>query len=129
MAPDRFETRTFPSPAVAPDAALIDVELCGVCGTDLKYASGRIAAPYPIILGHEVVGRVAAIGAVAAGRHGLAVGDRVLVESSIPCWHCPECRSGAYRLCPTKGGYGTRTTPRPRSAPCTPVSRASSRQR
>jgi alcohol dehydrogenase len=108
--PDRFEIREFPVPSVTDDAALIDVELCGVCGTDLKYASGRLPAPYPIILGHEVVGRVAAIGRAAAAHHGLAVGDRVLVESSIPCWHCDACRSGAYRLCPTKGGYGTRTS-------------------
>ena len=110
VGPDRFETQSFPSPSVAADEAVIDVELCGVCGTDLKYASGRLPAPYPIILGHEVVGRIAAIGAVAADHHGTSIGDRVLVESSIPCWHCPECRSGAYRLCPTKGGYGTRNS-------------------
>jgi alcohol dehydrogenase len=110
VGPDRFETRSFPSPSVAADEAVIDVELCGVCGTDLKYASGRLPVPYPIILGHEVVGRIAAIGAVAADHHGASIGDRVLVESSIPCWHCPQCRSGAYRLCPTKGGYGTRTS-------------------
>lgn len=107
--PSRFEIRPFPVPRVATDAALVDVELCGICGTDLKYASGQLPAPYPIILGHEVVGRIAVVGTLAAERHGVAVGDRVLVESSIPCWHCEECRSGAYRLCPTKGGYGTRT--------------------
>ena len=110
VGPERFEIRAFPVPQVAADAALIDVELCGICGTDLKYASGQLPAPYPIILGHEVVGRIAAIGTAAADRHGAAVGDRVLVESSIPCWHCDACRSGAYRLCPTKGGYGTRTS-------------------
>jgi len=109
LEPDRFEIRAFPVPRVAADAALIDVELCGICGTDLKYASGHLPATYPIILGHEVVGRIVAVGTLAAERHGVSVGDRVLVESSIPCWHCDACRSGAYRLCPTKGGYGTRT--------------------
>jgi alcohol dehydrogenase len=63
---------------------------------------------------NAAVVRVSAIGADAATRWGLVIGDRVLVESSIPCWSCARCRSGAYRLCPTKGGYGTRvpvTTP------------------
>jgi len=110
VGPERFEIQSFTVPPVADDEALLEVELCGVCGTDLKYAAGQLPAPYPIILGHEVVGRIAAIGTAAADRHGAAVGDRVLVESSIPCWHCDACRSGAYRLCPTKGGYGTRTS-------------------
>ncbi|HEV2011869.1 MAG TPA: zinc-binding dehydrogenase [Candidatus Limnocylindria bacterium] len=107
-APGQIEIRELPVPAVAPDSAILSVELCGICGTDLKYFSGKLPAPYPLILGHEVVGRIAAIGAVAAQRWGIAKGDRVLVESSIPCWACAACRSGNYRLCPTKGGYGTR---------------------
>ena len=57
----------------------------------------------------RIVGRVEHIGEQAAERHGVAVGDRVILESSIPCWSCRACRSGAYRLCPTKGGYGTRS--------------------
>ena len=110
VAPDTFEVRTFARPEVRPDTALVDVELCGICGTDLKYASGKLPSPLPMILGHEVVGRIAAIGDEAAARWRLAEGDRVLVESSIPCWSCDMCRSGAYRLCPTKGGYGTRVS-------------------
>lgn len=108
--PDTFEVRAFPRPAVRDDTALVAVDLCGICGTDLKYASGKIAGPLPMILGHEVVGRVEEIGAVAAARWKLAPGDRVLVESSIPCWSCEQCRTGAYRLCQTKGGYGTRVS-------------------
>lgn len=108
-APDTFELRDLPEPVLRADNAIVRVELCGTCGTDVKYAAGRLAAPIPMILGHEIVGRVEAIGAVAAARHGVAVGDRVVLESSIPCWSCPACRSGAYRLCPTKGGYGTRS--------------------
>jgi alcohol dehydrogenase len=109
VGPDTLEPRRLSRPAVAPDSALIDVELCGVCGTDRKYFAGKLAAPYPLILGHEVVGRVAEIGEVAARRYKVATGDRVIVESSIPCWSCEFCRSGAYRFCPTKGGYGTRS--------------------
>lgn len=107
-APGQIEIREFPVPAGTPDSAILSVELCGICGTDLKYFSGKVTAPYPLILGHEVVGRIVAIGPVAARRWDIAEGDRVLVESSIPCWSCAACRSGNYRLCPTKGGYGTR---------------------
>jgi alcohol dehydrogenase len=61
-----------------------------------------------MILGHEIVGRVVEAGHLAAQRYQIAPGDRVIVESSIPCWSCEACRSGAYTLCPQKGGYGTR---------------------
>ncbi|HUQ78469.1 MAG TPA: zinc-binding dehydrogenase [Patescibacteria group bacterium] len=107
--PDAFELLDLPYPAIRPDNAILRVELCGTCGTDIKYASGKLDAPRPMILGHEIVGRVEAIGDVAATRYGVSVGDRVIVESSIPCWSCEACRSGAYRMCPRKGGYGTRS--------------------
>lgn len=107
--PDAFELRDLPPPELRPDNAIVRVELCGCCGTDIKYARGRLAAPWPMILGHEIVGRIEAIGTEAGRRHGVAPGDRVIVESSIPCWSCEACRSGAYRMCPTKGGYGTRS--------------------
>jgi alcohol dehydrogenase len=107
--PNAFELRDLPPPPRRDDNAVVRVELCGNCGTDVKYAAGKLAAPIPMILGHEIVGRVEHIGADAARRYGVAVGDRVIVESSIPCWSCPACRSGAYRMCPTKGGYGTRS--------------------
>ena len=109
VAPDRFELRDLPAPELRPDNAIVRVELCGNCGTDAKYATGKLDAPWPMILGHEIVGRVEAIGDDAARRYGVKTGDRVIVESSIPCWSCRYCRSGAYRLCPTKGGYGTRS--------------------
>ena len=79
-----------------------------MCGTDRKYAAGKLAAPLPMILGHEVVATVESVGADAAKRYRVRDGDRVIIESSIPCWSCAACRSGAYTLCPTKGGYGTR---------------------
>lgn len=107
-APGSFEMRELTPPVLRADNAVIRVELCGNCGTDVKYAAGKVPAPYPMILGHEIVGRVEGIGELAAARYSVGVGDRVIVESSIPCWSCEACRSGSYRLCPTKGGYGTR---------------------
>ena len=110
VAPDTFELRNLPRPAVTPEGGLVAVEACGICGTDLKIASGAVAAPLPLILGHEIVGRISELGAEAAARRGLAVGDRVLVESSLPCGTCNRCRDGDERLCAEKGGYGTRTS-------------------
>ena len=107
-APGAFELRDLPRPELRADSAIVRVELCGNCGTDVKYAAGKVDAPLPMILGHEIVGRIEVIGSVAAARYRVAVGDRVIVESSIPCWSCEACRSGSYRMCPTKGGYGTR---------------------
>ncbi len=56
--PDAFELRDLPPPELRPDNAIVRVELCGCCGTDIKYARGRLAAPWPMILGHEIVGRI-----------------------------------------------------------------------
>src|SRR4051794_13417955 len=86
VGPNVLEPRRLARPTVAPDRALIRVELCGVCGTALKYFGGKRAPPYPLILGHEIVGIVDEIGPVAAARYRIDVGDRVILESSIPCW-------------------------------------------
>lgn len=106
--PHHLAVRKLPRPSIDETTALLEVDLCGVCGTDLKYYSGALPAPYPIVLGHEIVGRLVEVGPIARRLLGADVGDRVIVESSIPCWTCRFCRSGAYRLCPNKGGYGTR---------------------
>lgn len=107
--PKRMSLRTLPIPDVGPDEGLLRVEMAGVCGTDVKYWSGALPVPYPVILGHEILGEIAAIGERAATRYGVAVGDRVLVEGRVPCWSCRWCRSGDHRFCQNRRGYGTRT--------------------
>jgi alcohol dehydrogenase len=106
---ERIALRDLPLPTVGPDEALLRVELVGVCGTDYKFYRGKLAARLPMILGHEILGHIAAIGEQAAARYGVGVGDRVSVEGSVPCWACAACLSGAYRFCATKRGYGTHT--------------------
>ena len=82
----------YPVPAPAPGAALMKIELCGVCGTDVHtWQSENIGLEYPISLGHEIVGTVAALGkGVTTDYIGRPIreGDRIGV---IPAIHCHKC--------------------------------------
>ena len=90
----------FAVPEVAPFEGLLEVQASGVCGTDWAfYTRSRGAHLGPLILGHETVGRIAALGEGAAERWDVAVGDVVAVEEFIPCGTCLRCRRGDYRLC------------------------------
>ena len=77
---------------------LVKVSTCGVCHTELDEIEGRTAPPYlPIVLGHQVVGRVAALGCEA---QGFALGDRVGVAwIHSACGTCRYCREGNENLC------------------------------
>ena len=110
VGPERIEILEYPAPQVAPDGALLDIELGGVCGTDVKYLHGRIALPYPVILGHEIVGRISAIGDQARVIHGVEEGDRVILKGSRGCGHCADCRRGAARFCRSRTNYGGQTS-------------------
>jgi propanol-preferring alcohol dehydrogenase len=95
---------------------LIAVGACGDCRTDLHVVDGDLTHPkLPIVPGHEIVGRVAAIG---EGVAGLSVGERVGVPwLGATCGVCPYCREGAENLCDTPvftgytrdGGFATHT--------------------
>ncbi|MFB4304555.1 zinc-binding dehydrogenase [Actinomadura sp. GTD37] len=102
-APRNLDVVELPLPDVGPDDALLAVEACGICGTDVEQYSGAlfdsIGPTSPFVPGHEPVGRIAAIGGRAARRWGLAEGDRVAVEPALPCGACRECRTGRYTLC------------------------------
>ena len=78
---------------------LVHVSVCGVCRTDLDIVEGRLTAPrYPVIPGHQVVGRVAGVGDEVGNFH---IGDRVGVAwIHSACGRCAWCRSGRENLCP-----------------------------
>lgn len=102
-APRMLDYQQFPLPAVGETDALLKVLACGLCGSDVASYLGDKQHDGPVILGHEVIGRIADIGAEAAQRWGVEVGDRVAIEEAIPCMSCPECQSGYQRLCSRSG--------------------------
>ena len=110
LAPDSIEIREYPLPEIPPDGGLVAVERAGVCGTDVKYFHGKIELPLPIILGHEILGRVAKLGREAASIHGLKEGDRIILKGALGCGRCADCRRGAARFCKKRTNYGGRTS-------------------
>jgi alcohol dehydrogenase, propanol-preferring len=94
-APLRRIERAVPEPG--PGELLVEVAACGICRTDLHIADGDLDGPLPIVPGHEIVGRVAALG---EGAEGFAIGDRVGVPwLGRTCGACPYCRAGRENLC------------------------------
>jgi len=103
-----LEVQERPTPSVDPDQVLVQVAAVGVCGSDVHYyREGRIGdfiVDSPLILGHELSGRIVAVGAdVDPAR----VGERVAVEPQRPCGACKQCRAGRYNLCPRMEFYAT----------------------
>jgi alcohol dehydrogenase, propanol-preferring len=109
----------LPAPEPAPGELLVAVEACGVCRTDLHVAEGDLPVHRPsVVPGHEVVGRVAAVG---DGVTRYAAGDRVGVAwLRSTCGTCAYCQRGAENLCPfsrytgwdADGGYAEYATVR-----------------
>jgi len=108
--------RERPVPQPAGGEILVEIAACGVCRTDLHVVDGELPHPkLPIVPGHEIVGRVAAIG---PGVTGFKLGERVGVPwLGATCGVCPYCRSGRENLCDhllftgytRDGGYATHT--------------------
>ena len=108
--------RELPTPVPAAREILLEVAACGVCRTDLHVVDGELPNPkLPLIPGHEIVGRVAALGADVAG---FTVGERIGVPwLGYTCGVCPYCRAGRENLCDRPlftgytrdGGYATHT--------------------
>lgn len=91
----QLELVEFPEPEPFAGGAVVDIDLCGICGTDIHaYQSGD---PYnPAICGHEWTGVVSALGADTSR---LAEGDRVVVAVPPSCGTCEPCRAGHARYC------------------------------
>jgi threonine 3-dehydrogenase len=95
-----LEMLEIPTPSPGPGEVLIRVAKTSICGTDLHiYEWNEWAArtiPIPLVIGHEFMGEIAALG---EGAEGLAVGQRVSGEGHLTCGHCRNCRAGRREFC------------------------------
>jgi S-(hydroxymethyl)mycothiol dehydrogenase len=87
---------TIVVPDPGPGEALVRVQACGVCHTDLHYREGGIGEDFPYLLGHEAAGVVESVG---AGVTGLAAGDFVILNWRAVCGQCRACRRGRPWYC------------------------------
>jgi S-(hydroxymethyl)mycothiol dehydrogenase len=90
------EIATILVPDPGPGEALVAVQACGVCHTDLHYREGGIGDDFPYLLGHEAAGVVEAVG---EGVTGLAPGDFVILNWRAVCGQCRACRRGRPWYC------------------------------
>jgi propanol-preferring alcohol dehydrogenase len=101
-----LKAATIPRPEPGPNQILLKVLACGVCRTDLHIHDGELGEPkLPLVLGHEIVGRVEALG---SGVTGFAIGERVGVPwLGYTDGTCRYCRDGHENLCdhPRFTGY------------------------
>jgi len=110
-----LEWTVLPDPAPGNKEILVKVSVCGVCHTELDEIEGRLQAALPVILGHEIIGRVAGIGPDATQHR---IGDRVgIAWIHSTCGTCRFCQRGNENLCEkfrgtgcqSNGGYGQYT--------------------
>lgn len=100
----RYEVREVPIPDPGPDGAILAVEACGLCGSDVEAFRGVMAdLRLPIAPGHEALGRIERIGDKAAVAWDLAEGDRVAVHSHLRCGRCRGCHTGSRCVAPVQG--------------------------
>ena len=92
--PVSIETIVIPDPG--PGEAVVAVQACGVCHTDLHYREGGINDDFPFLLGHEAAGIVESVG---AGVTNVKPGDYVVLNWRAVCGNCRSCRRGRPQYC------------------------------
>ena len=93
-APVELVTITVPDPG--PGEAVVKIQACGVCHTDLHYVQGGIGEDYPYLLGHEAAGIVESVG---EGVRDLEPGDYVILNWRAVCGTCRACKRGRPWYC------------------------------
>ncbi len=103
--PGHVAIQEMPTPECQPNQVILEVDSCGICGTDLHVYHDTFKNYPPVILGHEFSGKVVETGKAVNGIH---TGDAfsVLGAVAITCGHCAYCRSGEFMFCPNRRGMG-----------------------
>jgi len=107
-APGKIEFREIEKPTPKPGQVLVQIMRIGVCGSDIHvYHGTHPFTSYPVTQGHEVSGRIAALG---EGVTGFALGQKVTIEPQVYCGRCYPCTHGKYNLCESLKVMGFQTT-------------------
>jgi D-arabinose 1-dehydrogenase-like Zn-dependent alcohol dehydrogenase len=101
-----FELMQVPDPVAGPGEAVARVLACGTGLTIQHIKAGRIAAEFPLIIGHEITGEITEVG---AGVRSLAIGDAVTAYYYLNCGHCRPCLTSLEPLCENSNGNVGRT--------------------
>ncbi len=97
LGPNRIEAEEVAIPAIGDEEALLKVEACGFCGSDINIVAGtHPRAKAPLTLGHELSGGIEQMN---ASNGTLEVGDRVTVYPLISCGYCYACTHGNPHVC------------------------------
>lgn len=101
VSPEHAEIRQVPIPSCGPEEVLVRVRSAALCGTDLHILEWNRWAQtagikLPFVVGHECCGDIVALG---EGVRGLAVGDKIAVETHVPCGTCYQCLTGEQHIC------------------------------
>lgn len=95
--PEKLTLIEVPKPTPGPDDVLVKTSRVGICGSDMHILHGKNPfAKYPRVIGHEVLGTIAAVGSSV---RDLAVGQRVVLNPVVACGHCHACRIGRPNVC------------------------------
>ena len=100
-----LEVSEIPTPEPGPGQVLVKVAACGLCHTDLHFIdhdTPTFKTP-PLVLGHEISGTIAGLG---AGVAGWKAGDRVLLPAVLTCGACDACREGRENICEHNQMFG-----------------------
>lgn len=103
--PNDLRLEDVPTPEITDDEVLVKVNLAAVCGTDVRIYLGKKTKGVrtPSIIGHELVGTVAKVG---ANINDFAVGDRIGINPVIPCGHCYYCQNDMENVCENRTAIG-----------------------
>ncbi|EJD6539814.1 TPA: L-threonine 3-dehydrogenase [Providencia rettgeri] len=100
-----------PKPELGHNDVMIKIRKTAICGTDVHIYNwdewSQKTIPVPMVVGHEYIGEIVAIGQEAKGFN---IGDRVSGEGHITCGHCRNCRGGRTHLCRNTIGVGVNRT-------------------
>ncbi len=99
-----LEVTEMPEPEIGSHDLLVEVQACGICGSDIHGYDGTSGRRIPpLVMGHEAAGIVAKVGAEVSK---FQVGDRVTFDSTVSCGRCGNCRKGSINLCDNRKVLG-----------------------